>query len=271
LDRDHTKDGSREGGAAAPPAHEADRAKRGSRPDALDRRLEALVQKQGTPYARGEVLLKLAAVNVAAETLDRRHAEDRYLVGESLYDLCAHGAHLVMGDGSIGPFVKKRFGLGRTWAYESMRVARMSTRADIAGLAWHVLELGCDLAEAMKLKSLGELKAKPLPVPGPDGAEVRFPTSPEHLEACLKAVAAKEEPDVPEDSPASVRRLYRRAGAVLQSCLERDPALAAARPRLFIRNDEVQFDNDSVPLRSEAFAALTRAMAELRRTLESER
>jgi len=239
-----------------------------ARTDELDRAIEALVPRQGTPMGRGEVLLVLADTNEAAHRMDVRQAEDRYLVGEKLVHLLSHGAHLVLGDGTMGRFVKVRFKLGRTWAFESMRVAKYCTREDVKGLEWTVVELGVDVAQAMGLKSLGALKQKALPVPGPDGDLAYFPTSAEHLEACLKALAPAPKTPEPEPEPtAAEHRTLRRAQAVYAECREKFPAVDEATLRLFMHGGAARMSVGSLALRSEAFDAVTRTLAELRKAL----
>jgi len=72
-----------------------------------------------------------------------------------------------------------------------------------------------------------------------------------------------------EEPTQTRRRLLRRAGIVLQGRLEREPALAPANPRVFLRGGEARFDIDSVALRSDALPALARAVAELLKALKS--
>jgi len=248
-----------------------DEAGTATRADALDTAIEKLVPKQAAPMGRGEAVLRLAKVNEAADKLEERHAEDRYLVGEELADMLAHGVHLVLGETGMGPFVKKHFHMGRSWAFESMRVAKRSTREDVKDQKWHVLEQGVELADLMGVWTLGELKKKPLPVGNADGSLAYFPTTPEHHDECIRYLERqKREKQGDDEEPTETqRRLLRRAGIVLQGCLERDPSLAPANPRVFLRGGEARFDIDSVALRSDALPALARAVAELLKALKT--
>lgn len=239
--------------------------------DELDRLLERFVAAKGPTLGRGDALGRLATANLAADRFDVRLAEDRYLVGEQLVEFAAKNGHHALGHATLGGCLRARFMLGRTWAYESMRLARCATRADIAGMSWTVASLGLELLGLLKVESLGELKKKDLPVLAVDGEPARFPAAPDVLEAAIAVLtrppAKDAEPQDEETVRAVERAAERKAQAILDKHLAQSPELAEAKPTIFFRDGRAHVRVQSIELRSDTFAAVARLFADVEKGL----
>lgn len=237
--------------------------------DDLDRALEAYVSENGPGLGRGEALLQLARASGDAEKLDERQLQDRYDVGERLVEFAARRGHVALGYTNIGMCFRQRFKLGRSWAFDSMRLAKAATRADLQGLNWTVASLGLQLADLLGVESLGALKKKALPVPSFDGDAVYFPAAPDVLEAAIAELERRKAPEAaaPTKPKPPERQALEAADRILQDHLERYPALAEARPTVFIRDGTAQIRTASVELRSETFAALAKLYTALEKAV----
>lgn len=238
--------------------------------DAIDRKLQEFVAEKGPALGRGEALTKLATANQQAGKLDVRLAEDRYGVGEVLIHFAAYKGHVALGYSQLGPCLKERFDLGRTWAYESMRFAKAATRDEIKDMPWTVASLGLDLLTLLEVKTFGALAKKALPVPGADGKPAHFPASPEVLEAAI-AILEKARKSTPPTDEAEARLIeraaLRKAEAILERHLAERPELAEAKPKVFLHDGRARVHIASVELRADTFAAVARLFSELEKAL----
>jgi hypothetical protein len=242
--------------------------------DELDRALEAFVASEGPTLGRGEALTKISTASQNAEKLDLRYAEDRYLIGESLGEFAAKKGHVALGYGSVGRCFVERFKLGRSWAYESIRLARAATRKDLEGMSWTVARLGLELLTLLEVDSFAALRQKPLPVPTIDGEPAFFPASPEMLTAAITELKRRQRtapaPADAEEARTGERTAQRKAQRILEQHLAQHPELAEAKPSVFLHNGRAQLRIGSVELRAETFAAVARFFAEVEKTLRRE-
>lgn len=238
-------------------------------PDLLDRRLEKFVEEGAPPLSRGEALRVLGAANEAAGKLECSLTLDRYVIGEALVAFAGRRGHVTLGYESLGRCLRERFRLGRTWAYESMRLVRLATKDELKGMPWAIAHRGLELATLLKADSFRALAEKDLPVPLPDGEPARFPASAEVLEAALRILRwrrgpAEEDPDTARPVEKTV---LRRAQGVLDQCLADHPALAAAKPRVYVHGGKAHVRLGAMVLRSETFAAVHHLFDQLERAL----
>lgn len=260
--RERTRNGNDgTGGSQEPPAERT--------PDELDAELEQYVSATAPSLSKGDALLLLAKADADAKKLDERQLQDRYEVGESLVNFASRRGHVALGFRRLGPCLSQRFGLGRSWAGETLRCAKLATRDDLDGLYWAQVRLGMRLCSLLGVTSFEALKKKPLPVPSRDGEAVFFPAPVELLEKAIELLEKKppKQAEKEEEARATERAAHRKGQAILDEHLEKYPALAEAKPVVYVHDGTAQIRIAAVELRAETLGAVAKLFAALDRTL----